>query len=115
MIEIQGYRVEWEDSGPEMYPAEDYRCRPPQFGDQVMALVASVDAYAEIDALRARLSELEAEKAELVKDRERLDWLASQKYPEIRQRDLCWISCDSHAEYHGETLRQAIDAAREGE
>jgi len=44
MMEIQGYRVEFEDGSVEMYPVEDFPDRPPPFGETVIALVASVDA-----------------------------------------------------------------------
>jgi hypothetical protein len=78
----------------------------------------------DVDSLRARVAELEAERADLVKDRERLDALASiLSSKDIRIEDgfsgidlvIFDYNGDEVCEHSGKDLRQAIDAAREGE
>lgn len=77
------------------------------------------DQAAEILTLRARIAELEAERAELVKDRERLDWFVANWYrfehftlPDGRVQ---WAFRENRKGGQADTLRAAIDAAREGE
>lgn len=103
----------------------DYKCTAcEQFFDPDYMHDEVTCRECEIKSLRARVAELEAERAELVKDRERLDALASiLSSKDIRIEDgfsgidlvIFDYNGDEVCEHSGKDLRQAIDAAREGE
>jgi len=67
------------------------------------------------DKLRARIAELEAERAELVKDRERLDWLDGKANIVLDCCEIVFILGKPGIKENMAPLRRFIDAAREGE
>ena len=109
-MEIQGYRVNWDEHSPEMYPIEDYRSHPPQFGDEVMALVAIADVQPELDRLRAEVEALreDAERYRWLRETSANGWSNGDDYEPV----LVFVTTADSKSWR-EELDAAIDAARE--
>jgi len=64
-----------------------------------------------VEQLQAKITELENQLAEALKDKERLDWLSSRcSEAHIRQADFAWSI--NHISTKKPDIREAIDIAR---